>query len=167
MLSLPKFGDYEQINESFSDKVREILGYIKESELKPIPTITLPEQCECECCKGTGKATRDTCEECDGEGEVDAETDYNTYYGLECKSCDGDGFKLYRGGDQDCQDCQGSGKVFPKTYPIEVDGVNIDARLLKNILDSTDDIYVAGRPDKNMLLFKSGEAEGVLMAMSV
>ena len=99
---------YGELNNSITEKIAEYLSEVDSAELLPMPKVIMPEMYECGTCKGTGKATRDTCEECDGDGEVDAETGYSTYHGLECKSCDGDGFKLYRGGNHDCPDCHGS-----------------------------------------------------------
>lgn len=63
---------------------------------------------ECRHCKGTGK--QQVCYECDGAGELDLESDYNSYT-VECRTCRGDGIAPGRAEHLDpCERCHGIGK---------------------------------------------------------
>ena len=75
----------------------------------PITKISPTKYAQCCKCEGTGIITK--CPECNGTGEVDLESDYNSY-SCECESCDGTG---NIGGSKDkekkCDKCNGTGKI--------------------------------------------------------
>lgn len=90
----------------------------------------------CSECGGTGKSRRVTCPECNGDGEVDAETDYNTYYGLECKTCDGDGWVHgHKSEESDCEACGGSGNVYAKDKRVSILGALLQPHYFDLIKD--------------------------------
>lgn len=76
----------------------------------PLPTIAQIGELKT-CTKCNGEA-RSVCPECDGYGELDLESDFNTYT-VDCKSCGGDG--------EDCAECCGTGKVEPTPW-VEIEG---------------------------------------------
>lgn len=61
----------------------------------------------CRACDGTGMVS--TCPECGGVGDLDFETQYNTYT-VKCETCDGSGSVKDEGDEiQKCEKCEGSG----------------------------------------------------------
>lgn len=84
---------------------------------------------KCDNCKGTGKVLGSVeCPECDGKGEIELETDYNTYC-VDCKTCCGKGEIEPEDEDdkkeKDCPKCDGSG--VSASY-IEYGMLDIDAK---------------------------------------
>ena len=164
LLTMPQYGSFNKGVESITTGVRSILESMKEVDFKPMPFIEMPEKETCNTCNGEGKALRSICEECDGEGEVDAETDYNTYPGLECKTCKGDGETITQGGEKDCQDCHGIGKRYNKPIPVELEGMYVSNQLLSLIINDKD-VQIGKIEDKDMLAFRSGDQTGVIIGM--
>lgn len=146
--------------------ITKIMNDIDSAIFKPMPLLDMPDKVICSWCKGNKKASRVGCIECQGEGEVDAETDYNTYYSLECKSCDGDGYKIDTNSEDDCQHCNGTGSVFERPTPVLVDNINVDVTILSTIINS-ENLEISVQPDKYMLLFRSGDFNGAIMGMRV
>jgi len=163
LLSVPINDRFNDHSGKLNKKLNEIFTAIREADFKPIPKLEMPEPTNCKCCKGSGRAQRNKCPECDGEGEVDAETDYNTYYGLECITCKGDGHVVSLESNDDCPECRGKGKLIKSDIPIHIKGMHVSMGLLEKILKA-DGIEIAANPTKSMLLFKGGEAEGALMS---
>ena len=163
-LSMPQYGNFDDGVESIAKGVRGILDDMKGVEFKPLGSFEIPAKEVCNTCKGTCKAVREKCHECDGDGEVDAETDYNTYYGLECKSCDGRGHTLIRGGDENCPDCGGLGERYNYPVPISVEGMLVDLKYL-SLLTGEDGVEVGKIDGKDILAFRSGDQIGVIMGM--
>lgn len=66
----------------------------------------------CRACDGTGLVY--VCPECGGDGDLDFETEYNTYT-VKCESCDGFGSVKDQGDEtQKCEKCEGSGGTWDK-----------------------------------------------------
>lgn len=167
LLSVPIQEGIKDLEGPISGGVKQVLNNLESAVFSPLPDdIELPTTTECPECKGMKKAVVEMCDECDGEGEVDAETDYNTYPGLECKSCKGEGRSIKPGGEDDCSRCLGAGEIYPPHAPIAIGGMHVNACLLKKIIDAKD-LVISPLPKDNMLLFKAGDYEGVLMGMKV
>lgn len=141
------FGDQGKDYQPFTDKVE------------------LPEKEKCSTCKGSGKATIRKCEECEGDGELELESDYNYYY-VTCKSCNGDGSKTVSGGNEDCQRCGGAGSGYDRWAYVAINGVNIAPKYAEIII-AMPDLNVFAKPEDMILYFKSGDDEGVIMGIRV
>jgi len=123
ILSQPKIGDYQDCKSSFLPTINNILNDVNRASFSRLNKFDdPPEQIVCEKCKGTKKASVKKCHECDGDGYVDAETDYNTYSDLVCISCNGNGEIIDNNSNDDCNYCQGTGKSHSKTACIHVSG---------------------------------------------
>jgi hypothetical protein len=83
----------------------------------------------CKPCKGTGKLS--VCPECHGHGEVEAETDFNTYE-CDCATCNGSG--KVDGGSHLCDDCLGSGEYLETKVPWRDGGITMKALRLASAL---------------------------------
>jgi len=169
LLSMPVSKKYNPLNAGALNadslkKLTELLARFESAIYQPLnDELEKIEIIECTTCNGTKKSSSVVCCECDGEGEVDAETDYNTYYGLDCKGCDGDGKLISAGGDEDCQTCKGTGQAVDTTKPINILGVKINPLLLKPLVNENDiEIAVVD----GMMLFKQREYEGIIMGLS-
>lgn len=163
LVFMPKVGKYQPLeNILLIHKILEFREKIKLAVLKPMPNVTMPDLIKCAVCQGSGNSIRSTCPECGGNGVVDAETDFSTYYELECRTCDGDGYEITSGLGKGCLDCHNSGYVLPRHFPIKIDGTHVYAELLKKIINAPN-IMIKG--DGEFLIFKSGENSGILMGM--
>lgn len=124
--------------------------------------IVLPEKIACEICDGNGKVEKIKCLECSGDGVVDVESDFSTYYDLECASCDAIGY-INQEPDKACENCNGEGKVFEFGF-IEIMGVKVPADRIKLIINEPD-LQFATNENKTMLVFRTGDAIGAIMAV--
>ena len=130
----------------------------------------LPEKSECSCCEGKGLAYIAHCGECDGNGELELESDFHTYI-VKCKTCDGDGERHFTGKDSangpiDCERCRGTGQQFNHDDFVMIEGIRIHPKYAELIF-SLPDFEVCGDPSQNMLHFKSCDHIGVVMGMRV
>jgi RecJ-like exonuclease len=89
--------------------------------------ITLEKQ-KCETCEGGGKIN--TCPECNGDGELRFENEYN-YYTVTCESCYGRG--VVKGKGVPCPDCDGSGEKIDEYSTIQFDGFSMVLATLNRI----------------------------------
>lgn len=129
--------------------------------------IVFPEMGPCLVCRGTGKAKKIKCEECEGHGTVDAETDYSTYYDLTCASCGGAGYDNNLETDETCQDCNGSGKVYELYACVEILGINVQVKYLSLIMDE-ENLEFASVNENRMLAFRIGaDTIGAIMGCRV
>lgn len=129
--------------------------------------IAWPEKIKCIICKGCGHATKEKCEECNGEGVSEARNDYSTYYDLECASCDGIGYETDTLTEQTCPDCEGTGETFKKQVCVEIMGITVQAKYLSLVIDEPE-LQFSANIDKQMLMFKIGvNAFGAIMSFRV
>lgn len=127
--------------------------------------IVWPDKALCEICNGSGKATTNKCPECDGDGAVDAETEYNTYHDLKCKTCDGKGLEVNLRTDQDCPRCDGNSVAYVPYDSVDVLGITVQAQYLNLIIDETG-LELGANHDRNMLIFRAGpDVHGAIMAL--
>lgn len=80
-------------------------------EYGPLPDYEPLEKEKCESCKGSGVCS--VCDECAGAGDLDFESERNTYC-VECKSCRGRG--SIAGGTEQCDRCGGDGEVLANEW---------------------------------------------------
>jgi len=155
-------------NERIADTVTRIVADASAAEgFIPMPAVELPETTECVVCRGNGIVTKTECPECGGFGTVDAETDYSTYYDLECKSCWGEGEVAEPGDGSRCRRCFGTGTEYPRGKSIDVLGVRLNPAYVAPILDLPDLVVMADPTTHSMLLFRSGEFRGCIMGMTI
>jgi hypothetical protein len=95
-----------------------------------IPKFRLPDTEKCTSCGGSGRVQ--TCEECDGTGEVGFENAFNDYE-FECKSCRGGG--VPKGDEVDCKDCDGTGAQVEGVYLVDVFDRKVSGQSLALIYD--------------------------------
>ncbi|QOJ20331.1 MAG: hypothetical protein HRU77_06260 [Gammaproteobacteria bacterium] len=145
-----------RVNESYVmiiiDTIESASGYAPIDKEQ----IAWPEKIWCPICKGGGHATKEECEECQGDGVVDASNNFNTYYDLTCGSCEGIGYETDTRTDQTCPDCEGSGNVFEKDAAVEILGIKIQAKYLSLVIEEPD-LQFCAKVDERMLMFKAGE----------
>ena len=124
------------------------------------PKIDLSGTEKCSLCKGSGKAT--VCPECDGEGEVVAETAMNEYE-VTCKTCEGDGATA--GGKDMCSSCDGTGLYIDN--PVKYGSRYIGGLLLAkmSILPDLQFSHYGGIEDAVRFIFDGGE--GLVMPFRV
>ncbi len=140
------------------------ISQIEAAELQPAPPISLPKKHTCKDCDGEGKSSNEDCEECDGEGEVAASTDYNIYYDLQCKSCDGLGYIKIKG-DKTCANCSGTGTQYDFSSTVQIFGYHFNPKYIELILENNPMVAIAKNEED--LLFKFDDAVGVLRGMRV
>lgn len=129
--------------------------------------MVLPEMVPCLVCRGTGKAKKIKCEECEGDGTVDAETDYSTYYDLQCASCGGAGYDNNLETDETCPDCNGSGKVYEPYACVEILGINVQEKYLRLIIDE-ESLEFSSAKENGMLAFRTGsDTIGAIMGCRI
>ncbi len=169
LLSVPRCVDNahgDDLPEKLCETILRMLDDLQAQQFAPLPTdITMPEPNDCPSCKGTGHAKRTECPECEGEGETIAETDHNEYEVL-CKTCSGDGFVLSSVGneDEECENCDGTGKVYDRYAHVRINGVVINANYL-NLIKDAPGLEVAADTQKRVLYFRALDQEGIIMGI--
>ena len=170
MIILPNDGnnEYQHCPSDFNVKrLIDIVESPSEWTVSNKSEIVFPEKVVCAECIGSGKSERKECEECCGEGEVDLENDYSTYYGLECKSCGGDGYELNRSTDKICSKCNGTGKVDKFRSVVEILGLKVQVKYIRLIMDE-ENLEFAVDDKKEMLIYRCGTGiSGAIMSMRV
>lgn len=168
MLILPDNGEYKpatDLHEKNIEALKKTINSFEELQFQPAPNnIAFPVEVDCPTCRGLGKATRERCPECFGEGEVDFRNDHNRY-SFTCRTCEGDGEIIIKGGDTDCADCRGHGKIFPKeTSRVAVYGMGVNANYLKLIINEQG-LEIAIKKASSQLFFRAGDAQGIIMEL--
>jgi hypothetical protein len=82
-------------------------------------------------CSGAGKVSKEPCEECDGEGDVECDMGHTH----ECVDCNGTGIDPDSEEGQ-CPECNGTGNVENMKYPMDLGGIFFSAfylRLVKSL----------------------------------
>lgn len=146
--------------EKFSGVLLEIMDKANQLDFTKPENIVLPDSVSCTMCKGTGKADRIDCEECDGEGSLAFCNDFHNYDVL-CKSCEGDGLITIPSTDLDCPRCRGVGQCYERNQTVIIQGVKLRVAFFSKIATAPDLTVCA---DNNRLLFKSGDVVGALYA---
>jgi len=167
LVSFPKFGEFPDWDESNKVNMKNIVApiYIDHNFI-PIPdNLTIPKPSQCKVCEGSGKSWVIKCQECDGAGEVELENDFNTYH-AECKSCEGEGDAIVKGGNEDCDNCSGSGMAYLKTDYVDVLGVTVNPEYM-NLLINVTGIEIFPDIENRRLYFKCGEIRGLIMSMII
>lgn len=126
---VPRMDDAPE-NEEAPDMARVPWDHETLNDWEPLPPYDLAGAKDCTLCKGMKKAR--VCHECDGEGEVTAETDYN-YYVVTCKTCGGDGTMPGESDDPPCPRCQGTGRSL--NIPVPWAAGHIGMQMLVKIND--------------------------------
>lgn len=170
MVVMPNDGmsDYKQYPEPGNiERVINIIESASSWVTVDKSAVVFPEKLTCGECDGTGKSEKNKCKECDGEGEVDLENDYNTYFGLECKSCGGDGYEVNKLTDKICEKCSGTGKVDQFMSAVEILCLKIQVKYLRLIIDE-ENLEFAVDDKKEKLIFRCGDGiTGAIMAIRV
>jgi hypothetical protein len=126
--------------------------------LAEIPDFPQPEPETCTVCKGVGKISK--CPECDGDGEVMLENDYNEYE-CECQTCGGDG--SVSGNATICSSCTGTGrKIVTKRITIGCTGFS--SHYLTMLKELPGMKLAPTEPEKGNY-FKWDDGDGMLMPM--
>lgn len=128
------------VKEPHNDGIKKYVDYLDSYDFSKCQeySVEAPSYNTCSKCNGVGYTQIVECHECDGEGQVSAETDYNTYHGLECKTCNGDGrIPSLVGEKTECEHCGGDGRAVSfHDLPINLDGLaQISWDLYKKIKD--------------------------------
>jgi hypothetical protein len=112
----------------------------------------------CSVCKGSGKTN--ICPECDGDGEVIAESHMREYE-VVCKTCGGDG--KIAGGEDVCDHCLGNGKDIDNPVPWR--GGHVSGQLLAR-LSTLPGLQLSryGEPTE-VIRFKFDGGDGLVMPM--
>ena len=95
---------------------------------------------------------------------MEARNDFNTYRGLDCQTCEGEG-EIYQPGTGDqCSKCGGDGRAFTWRETVAVLGVALNPKYAEQLLQMPD-LEVKAEPNK--LIFRSGKRWGAIMGMKV
>ena len=147
------------------NNMQKMIADARSRQYAPVPTVTMPLKVYCRVCSGIGKATTKNCSECNGDGEIEFDTDYNTYE-CECKTCAGNGTEIIVGGEVDCEECSGSGKVYDLATPVLIDGVAINPAYFE-LVNELPDVQYSASDTRDRLYFKSGAIFGIVMGIKV
>ena len=135
---------------------------IDNAEYKKLPAIHL-RKTDCDECCGTGFIQKYCCPECDGDGEVGLDNDYNSYT-FDCKTCDGEGTVSRQVKDK-CPECDGEKVVLSgKHNAANLDGGRVNMILFSKFA-ALPNITYAYIVDKGLYAFKFDGGEGILMTL--
>lgn len=153
-----------------TDRAPGVSAYLKDDGIVfTTLRVDIPEaeMCACTECFGSGKGMRVSCKECGGWGEVEAETDYNTY-DVTCKSCGGAGSLFDKKADQVCEVCTGTGSIEMPFQPAPILGIFVQRRYLKMVCE-IEDIEYALSADPAVLRWrsKSENCFGAIMPLRI
>jgi hypothetical protein len=149
--------------------IDELISIFPRLQFKPLAGLSLPEPPPCKNCESTGKTSLVTCMECDGAGELEFDSDFNTYE-VDCLTCGGKGETTTSGGETNCQKCHGIGRCYPEVESITFNGLNFQAKYLKLIINDNDLLYAFNQPMEwppGALFFKTGDYAGVIMPFTI
>lgn len=163
-LFFPEDKQYEPCREKVEKYLSVVLDTAKKAEYVELPAIKQPKKIECPTCRGSKKASTKDCEECEGDGVVDLENNYSTYFDVECKSCDGEGQFVVLDTDKPCSHCNGSGVVYEDYAAVEILGIKIAARYA-DLLTTEKEIEVFANHKDTQLYFRYPDHYGVIMGM--
>lgn len=164
IVSIPLDEKYDFTENEHLLKVVPEMVNVDGVDFEPMPkdlVFPLPE--ECGMCKGTGKATKKECYECDGEGEIELETDYN-YYSFECKTCYGDGKVKSESAEGVCDDCGGDGEKLKDGSVVNINDFTVNPHYLKQIM-AIGELEISLDKEKMMMKFRCGDVIGSVMGV--
>ena len=149
-------------------KFDEFFALFEGLDFWPMPALQFPEMPNCEDCCGTGKSLFGECPECCGDGEVTAETDYNSYE-VECRTCAGDGKIKDKISVEPCFACDATGKTWTGNSTMKIEGVpfGLNPELMLRISDA-EDLELAVLESKAVsqaIAFRCSEGCGIIMGM--
>lgn len=161
---LVRVDGYHSITEPRTDiykRMDEILSALDDSRLSPLPRVEIGDLADCPRCKG--RRHMKTCRECDGEGELNIDSDWNTYT-VKCLSCRGEGVLPDEDGEP-CRSCSGTGKESFK--PIQFRNTAI-ANGYVRILETLPNLLIdlTGQPG-DVILFKFDGGVGAVAPIRV
>lgn len=164
-LSMPQHGDYQQLDGKGLDLMIDTINdFPDDKEFMPMPNdLVWPWQYQCSECDGTGKATHSKCKECDGSGELEFKTDFNSYE-CGCKSCECSGIIIISGGNKNCTNCDGTGKIYSKGAWVCVFGIFINPKYLNYIINEPE-LKAYPRLSERKLFFRTGDYAGIIMGV--
>jgi hypothetical protein len=137
----------ERVNQHF-------ISPIIQQDHYPLPDFPAPEKHPCKECRGKGKDY--TCPECDGDGEIEWDTNYNSY-STECKLCLAE--RIIHG---ICPVCNGSGYYY-KPESLLIGAQFYDKRYLAMIRDLPDSRFAPGHSTKEPGHFVFTDGDGIVM----
>jgi hypothetical protein len=162
LVLFPEQPNYEELDAAKFTNFYRLLDDIEAAEFKPMTLqVEFPARFTCSVCNGKGKAVLIPCEECEGEGLLHFENDFNVYE-CTCQKCHGNG-NIVELGKGCCYNCKGTGYRYESRQSIKVGNIYIDPNYLKLIINAPD-LHLYEMPDK--LLFKSGLIVGAIMKTS-
>lgn len=122
-----------------------------ELDWQPLDIPPPPDPMPCKTCGGSGKELAGR-PECDSEGELELESDYN-WYCVECKTCDGTGYHPNRNSESMCPTCKGTSKNWRESQRHEVLGVTVQWAYLSRLYNQPG-IRVARSSLEYLLIFR-------------
>lgn len=107
------------------ERIERYLSIARSSDFYPAPEFIFPEMPRCIDCGGSGKRELQTCPECEGFGDVELHSDYNSYE-VFCKMCEGSGKVESKDPEGECGHCGGKGKRWSENDRMQVEGIPFD-----------------------------------------
>lgn len=135
-----------------------------------LPVVAVAKEV-CGPCSGVGKVL--TCPECEGDGEVSLSTDYNDYDEQECKSCRGNGVlseakwkelmrRINANPEATCENCGGSGSVFPG-IPVQIGEAVFNDYLLDKLAGLPGPVEIGPFEPLTAARFRFSGGDGLIM----
>lgn len=150
------------------EKINKFFEMAEAADFHPMPELTFPEIPDCVQCKGSGKHSLKSCPECDGFGEAEAFTDYNSYE-VPCRMCGGFGKLDSDQGEEDCECCDGKGKRWTDNDRMKVEGIPFDMNpALMSRISGVSDMQIALIENTDIsraIAFKCPDGIGIIMGM--
>jgi hypothetical protein len=134
-------------------------------EFKSLPA--LGKFAPCESCGGKGVGYRETCPDCDGEGEFK-----HGCYEYDCKRCDGEGYFFFAetpAGEKEsrCPACYGLGEAVDRNHGTPF-GTQVFATRLLRVIATLPGVEAAScSGDKPPLWFRFDGGRGLVMPLNV
>lgn len=163
----PKFEKFAPNSINLIDKLISIVKTPSNFKWQEMPSISNFTSKQCSDCNINGfTQKRDhVCRECNGEGAVTLESDYNTYE-IECKNCGGDGYEF--SGWQKCPNCHGTKKDY-NFVPISLESQSNPAWSLNAAyafkFSTLNSVQIAWRDDWGMYAVRFDGGAAVIMPM--
>jgi hypothetical protein len=154
-------------DEEWSPYINSVIEKIEQTQCQPLATpfgfYHQPETCHT--CQGQKRIHVKTCPECKGTGSVTLHNQHSTYIDIECQTCDASGYLVTtdQPPNQYCHACYGTGDFYQHHLKFEILGLEI-APLKAAIIKEFDNLTLFADHEKKQLIFKSIQANGVIVA---